>query len=336
MRLYQTIRIIPDIMGDIPWIDVVLFFILFAFALYGWICGAIAFSFRFLSVFLSVLLFILCADHVLRWIRDVFGIVSPLGIGILTLGVITLGEWMMSIIFNRVLLFVPRRVTRHALNRLAGSLCSFLFATIVCVSVISFLLRLPLRFSLENVVDRSFVVSRMVSAFESHGGALLVFIDRSAEKVKSVAMLISDGEKGILLDMKVSQDMLSIDEKSEQAMFYLVNQERSKQGVSLLELDATMTSVARSYATQIFIDRLFSHYDKDGRDVAHRLTQGNVRFFLAGENLAYAPNVKIAHEGLMKSDGHRRNIIDQRFSRIGIGVMDAGMAGKMFVQVFAD
>ncbi len=323
-------------MGDIQWIDVVFLFILFVVVIYGWIRGAIALCIRFLSVLFSLMLFMLSVDHVFRWIRQDVGIVSPLGIAMVALGIVAIGEWIFSIILNRIFFLVPNRVMRHPLNRLIGGIFFSFFATIVFISVVSFLLRLPLRFSLEDVVGHSVIVSQMVSSFESRGGALFAFIDRSAEKVRNMAMLISDGEKGILLDMQVSQSMLSIDEKSEQAMVRLVNLERSKQHILLLQLDVAMTDVARGYATQMFMDRLFSHYDKDGNDVAYRLIKGNVRFFLAGENLAYAPNVKIAHEGLMKSDGHKRNILDQRFSRIGIGVIDAGMAGKMFVQVFAD
>ena len=56
---------------------------------------------------------------------------------------------------------------------------------------------------------------------------------------------------------------------------------------------------------------------------------------LANEQ-ALAPTVVIAHEGLMNSPGHRANILNPRFRRVGIGVADGGMHGKMFTQNFAD
>jgi uncharacterized protein YkwD len=46
--------------------------------------------------------------------------------------------------------------------------------------------------------------------------------------------------------------------------------------------------------------------------------------------------VEIAFKGLMDSDGHRKNIIDPSYSRVGIGVIDSSAYGKMFTQVFAD
>ena len=54
------------------------------------------------------------------------------------------------------------------------------------------------------------------------------------------------------------------------------------------------------------------------------------------ENLALAPNVDIAHKGLMNSPGHRANILSPSFGRVGIGVIDGGGYGKMFAQEFAD
>ena len=70
--------------------------------------------------------------------------------------------------------------------------------------------------------------------------------------------------------------------------------------------------------------------------MARRLLDADVDFILAGENLAFAPSLDLAHDGLMQSQGHRENILAEEFSRIGIGVIDGGSYGKMFVQVFAD
>ena len=61
-----------------------------------------------------------------------------------------------------------------------------------------------------------------------------------------------------------------------------------------------------------------------------------VTYQAAGENLALAPTVQVAHEGLMNSPGHRANLLNARFRRVGIGVADGGMHGKMFTQNFTD
>jgi uncharacterized protein YkwD len=60
-----------------------------------------------------------------------------------------------------------------------------------------------------------------------------------------------------------------------------------------------------------------------------------VHYRYAGENLAGAPTVERAHTGLMNSQGHRANILNPNYTRIGVGVIDGGRYGKMFTQHFA-
>jgi uncharacterized protein YkwD len=64
------------------------------------------------------------------------------------------------------------------------------------------------------------------------------------------------------------------------------------------------------------------------------MRSANVRFITAGENLALAPTLQIAHTGLMNSPGHRANILRREFGRVGIGIMDGGMRGLMISQEF--
>ena len=44
----------------------------------------------------------------------------------------------------------------------------------------------------------------------------------------------------------------------------------------------------------------------------------------------------MAHVGLMASPGHKENILETAFGRVGIGVIDGGSCGLMFTQEFAD
>ena len=86
----------------------------------------------------------------------------------------------------------------------------------------------------------------------------------------------------------------------------------------------------------MFQQGYFAHVDQNGGTPFDRMRAGGAAFRAAGENLALAPTVQIAHDGLMNSPGHRANILNPRYRRIGIGVADGGMHGKMFTQNFAD
>jgi uncharacterized protein YkwD len=78
----------------------------------------------------------------------------------------------------------------------------------------------------------------------------------------------------------------------------------------------------------------FSHVTPDGKDPFDRLRAEGVRFLNAGENLALARNLAMAHQGLMDSPGHRANILRPQFGRVGIGIVDAGRYGLMVTQNF--
>ena len=64
------------------------------------------------------------------------------------------------------------------------------------------------------------------------------------------------------------------------------------------------------------------------------MSKHGVTYNYAGENLAGAPSVDIAHTNLMNSPGHRANILSPNYNYVGIGVKDGGPYGKMFVQEF--
>jgi uncharacterized protein YkwD len=66
-----------------------------------------------------------------------------------------------------------------------------------------------------------------------------------------------------------------------------------------------------------------------------RLARAGIAYAASGENLAYAPSVELAHQGLMASPGHRANMLEPAYSRVGIGVQNAGLYGRMFTEEFA-
>jgi uncharacterized protein YkwD len=94
--------------------------------------------------------------------------------------------------------------------------------------------------------------------------------------------------------------------------------------------------VARDHARDMWERQYFGHVSPEGEDVGGRLREADVSYSFAGENLALAPTVATAHNGLMNSEGHRENILEEGFTQMGIGVIDNGVNGKMFVQVFTD
>ncbi len=124
------------------------------------------------------------------------------------------------------------------------------------------------------------------------------------------------------------------DPEAEQQMFQLVNEERTSVGLPPLSWDDRLVPIARAHSAEMFKLRYFSHQSPVAGSPFDRLKAGGITYSRAGENLAYAQSVTVAHRGLMSSEGHRANILSPQFTRIGIGVMSAGAYGRMFTQMF--
>jgi uncharacterized protein YkwD len=143
----------------------------------------------------------------------------------------------------------------------------------------------------------------------------------------------SSGEK---VDLKFTTSDIKIDEGAESTMLNLINSERGKMNLQHLSVSFPLRELARDYAKDMFGRGYFSHYNPEGQSPFDRMDKAGIHFQAAGENLALAPNINLAHQGLMNSPGHRANILSPDFKKVGIGVIDGGIYGEMFVQEFSN
>jgi uncharacterized YkwD family protein len=113
-------------------------------------------------------------------------------------------------------------------------------------------------------------------------------------------------------------------------MINLVNQERQKAGVAPLIIDNQLSRVARIKSEDMMANRFFSHTSPTYGSPFQMMRTFGINFRAAGENIARTSSVANAHNGLMNSEGHRRNILNPGFTHIGIGI--AG--GRYYTQMF--
>lgn len=126
----------------------------------------------------------------------------------------------------------------------------------------------------------------------------------------------------------------------EHRTFQLVNAERAKKGLRPLVWDAQLTRMARLYSEKMASQHFFSHKAPDGQGLRERSrASGIVGFKRLGENLAYnkgfADAAVCAVVGWMRSEGHRDHILDDEFTRSGIGIARSSDGRVYFTQVFA-
>ncbi|MGB9904169.1 MAG: CAP domain-containing protein, partial [Desulfotomaculales bacterium] len=120
----------------------------------------------------------------------------------------------------------------------------------------------------------------------------------------------------------------------EQKMVALVNQERAKYGLAPLKVNMELVRVARLKAQDMVENNYFSHTSPTYGSPFEMMKQFGISYRTAGENLAGAPSVEVAHQSLMNSSGHRANILNPSFTQVGIGVAEGSVYGKIFVQMF--
>jgi len=122
----------------------------------------------------------------------------------------------------------------------------------------------------------------------------------------------------------------------EQYMLNLLNKERRSSGLNALEIDPKLELMARRYGQEMIDHSFFSHSSPISGELLDRVNAAGVPdgWLLAGENLAGAPTVEAAFEGLMNSPSHKDNMLEPKYTHVGIGAIDGGAYGKMFVQEF--
>lgn len=121
---------------------------------------------------------------------------------------------------------------------------------------------------------------------------------------------------------------------AEQQMLNLVNRERAKAGIPALKVDMQLTNLARLKSQDMISKRYFSHQSPTYGSPFQMMKRFGIRYRTAGENIAGNPTVQGAHAALMRSPGHRANILNRRFTHIGIGIKKGGPFGMMFTQMF--
>jgi uncharacterized protein YkwD len=100
----------------------------------------------------------------------------------------------------------------------------------------------------------------------------------------------------------------------------LVNTARAAAGCAAVRIDARLAVAAQAHSDDMAALGYFSHTSLDGRSFADRITAAGYPS-PGGENIAKGQrSAQAVHDAWMGSDGHRRNIVDCRFTAIGVGV----------------
>ena len=227
---------------------------------------------------------------------------------------------------------LPEDINERQFNQVFGVIPGFMNGLIIVAILSALLLAIPLSEGLSERTRDSALVNRLAVYAERLEGQLRPVFGEAIARTMNLLTIRPDSDEKVTLPFKVENPRPRPD--LEKQMLDLVNQERQAAGLNTLAADPELTQVARQHSTDMFARGYFAHDTPEGLSPFDRMNKSGVRFLTAGENLALAPTLPLAHTGLMNSPGHRANILRPQFGRVGIGVMDGGMRGLMISQEF--
>lgn len=114
----------------------------------------------------------------------------------------------------------------------------------------------------------------------------------------------------------------------------LTNRERSRRGLSTLKVSKSLSGVARQKSEDMQEKNYFSHTSPTYGSPFNMMREFNVSFESAGENIARGQqSPKQVVDAWMNSKKHRKNIMDESFTHIGVGyTSDGNYWSQMFIE----
>ncbi|HBV85239.1 MAG TPA: hypothetical protein DEF42_00885 [Desulfosporosinus sp.] len=120
----------------------------------------------------------------------------------------------------------------------------------------------------------------------------------------------------------------------EQLMVDMINQERIAAGLNPVIADLRLTAVGRAKANDMKVNNYFSHTSPTYGSPWAMMQQAGITVRWAGENISANKSVPGSMASLMQSPGHRANILDPRFTHVGVGIAYGSAYGNFYVQEF--
>lgn len=315
------------------WVDLAIVIFIIFYVWEGWGKGFIALTLELLSFIGAFIIALKAYPLPAELLTNNFAFPRGLANAVSFFVVGVVAEQLFSTLSDLVLEKSKSAWQRHILNRILGILPLFANAVVIVAFVVTLGLGLPipafLKSTLASSVFSTAIAIRTQALEQQLSG---IFGQALSETFHFVTVGPIDERESVKLHF--SQQGGVVDPASEQEMLILVNQARQDLKLPLLMEDEKLRDLARNYARDMLTRGFFSHYNPEGESPFDRMAKVGISYTTAGENLAFAPNVTIVHQGLMESQGHRENILNPTFGKIGIGVVDGGIYGKMFVQEF--
>lgn len=123
--------------------------------------------------------------------------------------------------------------------------------------------------------------------------------------------------------------------RDEQTLLDLTNKEREKEKLPPLKIEATLMRLARGHSANMARQEKMEH-KLDGKNVTERADDAKYDYRFIAENIAAGENwpLTTVMSEWMGSAPHRKNILADRFTEVGIGVAKSSKGELYYTMVF--
>lgn len=315
------------------WVDIAVIVVILLAVWAGWSRGFILGSLDLVCWLGSLILGYIFYPYTARWISDL----ADVGVWLLPLAFVltaVLARVVLGLFSKLLIRLLPERWNYVGFNKFLGLIPGAISGWIYAVILSALLLSFPIRDTITRDTRESLIASQLALQSEWANKKLaVVFNDAIRHSMNSLTVKPSSDES---VDLGFTFSDPEPRPNYELQMLNLVNRERVRAGLKPLRHDPELVPVARAHSKDMFVRGYFAHNSPEGKNPFDRMKAAGIRFSAAGENLALAQTVEIAHTNLMNSPGHRANILNPSFGRVGIGILDGGFYGLMVSQEFRD
>jgi uncharacterized protein YkwD/uncharacterized membrane protein required for colicin V production len=313
-------------------VDALLVLIVLLGAAAGWRAGFVLATLELLGLAVSVVLAFLGYRSLAAWVEAQWPALGVWTAPLSFLAAFALAYLVLGAFIGGAARALPRGAHVHGINRFLGIAPGTVNGLVNATIATLVLLTLPIADGLSDRARDGVLASRLAAPAEWVEARLSPIFDPAVRRTLQAITVPPDSGKTVQLRFKVHDPKPRPD--LEARMLELVNAERAQRGLKPLQADAELVPVARAHSRDMFARGYFAHASPEGHDLGDRLRSHKARYLVAGENLALAQSLRVAHQGLMDSPGHRANILRPQFGRVAIGVLDGGVYGLMVTQNF--
>lgn len=336
---------IPSLNGN--WVDLLIVIILLFYLWSGWgrgfLLGILDLTGFILSFTGALKLYSSLANILISSFSLTKGISNAAGFLLVGIG--------LEIIYSQILIMIMKKIypqitillgdkkklnSIYFLDKLLGFIPAAGEGIIFTAFILTLLVTLPVRGAIKQHIISSKLGEPLISRTQGIEGQLNQIFGEAVNETLTFLTINPSPTSAESIDLGFIQKQGKVDEYTEKTMLTLVNIERQKYNLPILVRSEKLEFVARNHAKDMFERGYFSHYNPESLSPFDRMDKEGVKYISAGENLALAPSVVLAHQGLMNSPGHRKNILSADFYQVGIGAVNGGIYGTLFVQEFTD